>query len=89
VTAHNAAAATAVVNHDILAVMGAMPNGAVADWDRRVPLELLSSDGVHLLAGSEGAFADFLAPYLSTWLQAVRGYGATTCAGDALQHIGG
>jgi hypothetical protein len=89
VTSHNAASATAAVNRDIRAVMAGMPNGAVADWDTRVPLDLLSSDGVHLLAGSEGAFADFLAPYLSVWLEAVRGHGPTACAGEVLQHNGG
>ena len=88
VTAHNAASATAAVNQGIRTVMAASPNGAVADWDARVPLELLSADGVHLLAGSEAAFADFLAPYLAAWLEAVRGQGATSCGGEVLQHNG-
>jgi hypothetical protein len=89
VTAHNAASATAAVNRDIRMVMATMPNGAVADWDARVPLDLLSDDGVHLSAGSEAAFADFLSPYLAAWLEAVRGHGPTACGGEILQHNGG
>jgi hypothetical protein len=82
VTAHNPDIATAGVNREIRTVMAGLPNGAVADWDSAVPLDALSSDGIHLLGGQEAAFADFLVPFLQGWHDAVMGRGATRCGAD-------
>jgi hypothetical protein len=79
VTAHGPESAVSGVNRAIVETVGADPVGTVADWDAQVPLDELSSDGVHLLAGDEGAFADFLAPLIRGWLDAVEGRGATGC----------
>jgi hypothetical protein len=79
VTAHGPESSVSEVNRAILQAVGPDPVGAVADWDRHVPLDELSSDGVHLLAGDEAAFGDFLAPVLRGWLDAVEGRGATGC----------
>ncbi len=79
VTAHGPGSTTSQVNRHILEVVGPEPVGTIADWDEQVPLDELSSDGVHLLADHEGAFADFLAPVLRTWLDAVEGRGPTGC----------
>lgn len=84
VTAHNPDIAIAGVNREIHAVMAGLPNGAVADWDAAVPLDALSSDGIHLLAGQEAVFADFLFPLLQGWHDAVGGGGATRCGSDVL-----
>jgi hypothetical protein len=79
VTAHGPESSVAGVNRAIVQAIGLDPTGAIADWDRKVPLDELSSDGVHLLSGDEGAFADFLAPVLRTWVDAVDGRGPTGC----------
>jgi hypothetical protein len=79
VTAHGPESTVSSVNRAVVEAVGPDPVGAVADWDKHVPLDELSSDGVHLLAGNEGAFADFLAPVLHGWLDAVEGRGATGC----------
>lgn len=67
------------VNRAIGAAMAPLPNGAVLDWDRLVPLEALSSDGVHPDTGQQGVLASLLVPYLQTWHQAVIGDGPTGC----------
>jgi hypothetical protein len=79
VTAHGPESTVSEVNRAVVQAVGPDPVGAVADWDRHVPLDELSSDGVHLLAGDEAAFADFLAPVLRGWRDAVEGGGATGC----------
>ena len=79
VTAHGPGSETDGVNRAVVATMGGLSNGLVADWDRSVPPEALSSDGVHLLDGSGVVFADFLAPLLETWRQAVDGHGPDRC----------
>jgi hypothetical protein len=89
VTAHGPESATPQVNRNILQAIGPDPVGAVADWDKLVPLDELSSDGVHLLAGHEAAFADFLAPVLRTWFDAVEGRGATECQDPVRAAIAG
>ena len=47
VTAHGPELAVPGVDCAIVAAMGATPNGAIVDWDRLVPPDALSSDGVH------------------------------------------
>ena len=59
--------------------MGAIPNGTVLDWDRLVPLDALSSDGIHPDTGQQGVLASLLAPVLQTWRDAVVGPGPTAC----------
>jgi lysophospholipase L1-like esterase len=78
-TAHGPETAVPAVNQTIVDAMGAIPNGAVLDWDRLVPLDALSSDGVHPDAGQQGVLASMLDPYLQTWLDAVSGAGPTAC----------
>ena len=82
VTAHGPLPATDEIDRTIFADMGALRNGAVLDWDRLVPPDLLSSDGVHPTTGQEGLLARFLDPFLSTWREAVAGRGPTSCQGD-------
>jgi hypothetical protein len=89
VTAHNPDIAIPGVNREIRAVMAGLPNGAVADWDASVPLDALSSDGIHLLGGQEAVFADFLVPFLQGWHDAVMGRGATRCGADVLAALRG
>jgi hypothetical protein len=79
-TAHGPDEDIPAVNEAIVAGMGAIGNGAILDWDRLVPPEALSSDGVHPDTGQQGAFASLLDPFLLTWLEAVRGAGPTGCA---------
>jgi hypothetical protein len=78
-TAHGPEADVPAVNQTIVAAMGAIPNGAVLDWDRLVPLDALSSDGIHPDVGQQGVLATILDPYLQTWLDAVTGTGPTAC----------
>jgi hypothetical protein len=82
VTAHGPEPVTDQVNDAIVATMGALPNGAVADWDRAVPPEALSSDGVHLLDGSGAVFAEFLTSTMEVWRQAAEGHGPDRCGGS-------
>ena len=79
VTAHGPEPRVDEVNRAIASVMGGLPNGAILDWDRLVPPDELSSDGVHPLAGHEGLLASFLTPMLQTWRDAVEGRGPTRC----------
>jgi hypothetical protein len=78
-TAHGPEPDIPAVNETIVAAMGAIPNGAVLDWDRLVPLDALSSDGIHPDIGQQGVLSTILDPYLQTWLDAVSGAGATAC----------
>jgi len=80
-TAHGPEADIPAVNATIVAAMGQIPNGAVLDWDRLVPLDALSSDGIHPDVGQQGVLASILDPYVQTWLDAVRGAGPTSCEG--------
>ena len=52
--AHGPEPVTDQVNRAIFTMMGSIPNGAVLDWDRLVPPELMGSDGVHPITGLEG-----------------------------------
>lgn len=78
-TAHGPDPGVAAIDREIFSMMGTIPNGAIVDWDRAVPPEILSSDGVHPLAGNESVFAGILGPVLETWRLAVTGLGATRC----------
>jgi hypothetical protein len=78
-TAHGPESDISAVNAAIVAAMGQLQNGAVLDWDRLVPLEALSSDGVHPDTGQQGVLATILDPFLQTWLDAVTGAGPTAC----------
>src|SRR3954451_6297783 len=74
------------VNEAIWDAMGPLSNGAVLDWDRLVPLDALSSDGIHPDVGQQGALASIVDPYLQGWLDAVKGGGATACQGSIRSH---
>jgi len=78
-TAHGPDPTVDAIDHEIISMMGAIPNGAIVDWDRAVPPEILSSDGIHPLAGNEGVFAGILTPVLETWRLAATGGGPTRC----------
>jgi hypothetical protein len=84
VTAHGPDPVTDEVDRAIVDAMAAIPNGAIADWDAHVPLDQLSSDGVHLADASGAAFADFLDPILERWREAVVGRGADRCGAVVL-----
>ena len=75
-TAHGPDLDVPAVNAAIVAAMGAIPNGAVLDWDRLVPLDALSSDGVHPDIGQQGVLASLLAPYLQTLARRRPGHGS-------------
>jgi hypothetical protein len=79
VTAHGPETDVPAINHAIVAGMGAIANGTVLDWDRLVPLDALSSDGIHPDVGQQGVLASLLVPFMSGWLSAVRGEGASAC----------
>jgi lysophospholipase L1-like esterase len=87
VTAHGPDPATDQVNRAIVTAMGAIRNGAILDWDRLVPPDLLGSDGVHPTTGQEGLLGSFLVPFLQTWRDAVSGRGPTRCDGDVANAI--
>ena len=78
-TAHGPEVDVPAVNAAIEAAMGSIPNGTVLDWDGLVPLDALSSDGVHPDIGQQGVLATLLAPFLQTWRDAVLGVGPTGC----------
>jgi hypothetical protein len=67
------------INRAILDAIGQIPNGTVLDWDRLVPLDALSSDGIHPDVGQQGVLASILDPFLTTWREAVEGSGPTAC----------
>jgi len=85
-TAHGPEPQVPAVNQAIWDAMGPLSNGAVLDWDRLVPLDALSSDGIHPDVGQQGVLASILDPYLQVWLQAVDGRGATACQGTIRAH---
>jgi hypothetical protein len=80
VTAHGPDPAIDAIDRVIVAGMGAIPNGAVADWNAFVPPDQLSSDGVHPAPGSEGLLAALVTPMLTAWREAVAGRGPASCA---------
>jgi hypothetical protein len=79
VNVHSPDPAAAAVNREIRLAVVAAPNAVVADWNADVPTADLSSDGIHLSPGHEGAFASFLDPLLQAWRAAVDGRQATRC----------
>ena len=89
VTAHGPQPVTDQVNRAIVTMMGSIPNGAILDWDRLVPPELLGSDGVHPTTGQEGLLGSFLVPFLQTWRDAASGRGPTRCEGDVMNAVPG
>jgi len=89
VTAHGPQPVTDQVDRKIVTMMAAIPNGAILDWDRLVPPELLGSDGVHPIAGQEGLLGSFLVPFLQTWRDAASGRGPTRCEGDVVSAVHG
>ena len=84
VTAHGPQPVTDQVDRSIVAMMGSIPNGAILDWDRLVPPELLGSDGVHPITGQEGLLGSFVVPFLQTWRDAASGRGPTRCDRDVV-----
>ncbi len=85
-TAHGPEPQVPEVNRAIWDAMGPLANGAVVDWDRLVPLDALSSDGIHPDVGQQGVLASILDPYLQGWLDAVEGRGATACQSSIRSH---
>jgi hypothetical protein len=85
-TAHGPEPQVPGVNEAIWDAMGPLSNGAVLDWDRLVPLDALSSDGIHPDVGQQGVLASIVDPYLRGWLDAVEGLGATACQGTIREH---
>ncbi|HJX07876.1 MAG TPA: hypothetical protein VJ736_07380 [Actinomycetota bacterium] len=86
-TAHGPEPQVPAVNEAIWDAIGPLPNGAVLDWDRLVPLDALSSDGIHPDAGRQGVLASIVDPYLQGWLDAVEGQGATACQGTIRSNL--
>jgi hypothetical protein len=84
VNAHGPDPETDAVNRAIEAALGRAPYAALADWDRGVPVEALSSDGVHLSDGAGTAFVEFLAPLLEAWFLAAVGRGADRCGAQVV-----
>jgi hypothetical protein len=78
-TAHGPGPQVPSINEAIWDAMGPLSNGAVLDWNNLVPLDALSSDGIHPDTGQQGVLASILDPYLKGWLDAVEGRGATVC----------
>jgi len=85
-TAHGPEPQVPEVNQAIWDAMGPLSNGAVLDWDRLVPLDALSSDGIHPDAGEQDVLASIVDPYLQGWLDAVEGNGATACQSSVRSH---
>lgn len=78
-TAHGPEIDVPAINGAIVSAMGSIPNGTVLDWNRLVPLDALSSDGVHPDTGRQDVLASIMAPFLRTWRDAVTGAGPTAC----------
>jgi len=78
-TAHGPEVDVPAVNAAIVSAMGSIPNGTVLDWNRLVPLDALSSDGIHPDVGQQGVLASLIAPFLRTWRDAIDGAGPTAC----------
>jgi hypothetical protein len=89
VTAHGPEPVTDQVDRTIVTKIGGLRNGAILDWNRLVPPDLLGSDGVHPTTGQEDLLASFLDPFLVTWREATAGRGPTACQGDVGTAIGG
>jgi hypothetical protein len=89
VTAHGPDPVIDGVDQEILAVMGPLDNGSIADWNRAVPPAALSSDGIHLEDASGAVFADFLAPFLETWWLAATGRGPDRCGSEVAAAVVG
>ena len=89
VTAHGPEPVTDQIDRTIVTAVGGLPNGAILDWNRLVPPDLLGSDGVHPTTGQEDLLASFLDPFLVTWRDAVEGRGPTACQGDVETAVGG
>jgi hypothetical protein len=87
-TARNPDGITPAVNRAIFELMGSVPHGTVADWDRFVPPEALNGDGVHLASGQEPVFAGFVAEALETWRAAVHERGPSRCTREVLAAAG-
>jgi hypothetical protein len=87
-TARNPDGVTPALNRAIFELMGSVPHGTVADWDRFVPPEALNGDGVHLASGQEPMFAGFVAAALESWRAAVHGRGPARCIGEVLAAAG-
>jgi len=85
-TAHGPEAQVPEVNRAIWDAMAPLSNAAVLDWDRLVPLDALSSDGIHPDVGQQGVLASIVDPYLQGWLDAVEGRGATACQSSVRSH---
>lgn len=80
-TAHGPESAVPEINQVIRQAMGGIPNGAVLDWDHLVPLDALSSDGIHPDTGQQGVLASIVVPYLRVWREAAESQvdGPTGC----------
>ena len=89
VTAHGPDPVTDAIDQEIVNVMGPLDNGSIADWNRAVPPEALSSDGVHLADPSGAVFADFLGLFLETWHLAATGQGPDRCGADVAAAVVG
>jgi hypothetical protein len=89
VTAHGSEPVTDQIDRTIVADIGGIPNGAILDWNRLVPPDLLGSDGVHPTTGQEDLLSSFLDPFLASWRDAVAGRGPTACQTDVETAIGG
>jgi len=89
VTAHGPESVTDQIDRTIVSDIGGLRNGAILDWNRLVPPDLLGSDGVHPTTGQEGLLASFLDPFLVTWRDAVAGRGPTSCETEVGTAIGG
>jgi len=85
-TAHGPEPQVPAVNQAIVDAMGPLSNGAVLDWNNLVPLDALSSDGIHPDSGQQGTLASIIDPYLQGWLDAVEGRGATACQNTIHDH---
>jgi hypothetical protein len=79
VNVHSPVASAPSIDREIRLATAAYPNAAIADWRASAPKDELSSDGIHLAPGHEGAFATFLGPLLRSWHQAVEGEGPARC----------
>lgn len=80
VNVHSPAEPVPEVNAQIRAAVAPISRASVADWLAEAPPNAFSSDEVHLAAGREEVFANFLTPLLQGWRAAVTGRGATECA---------
>jgi hypothetical protein len=89
VTAHGPDPVADEVDADIDEVMGPLDNGSIADWNRAVSPDALSSDGIHLEDASGSVFAGFLAQFLETWRLAAAGGGADRCGRDVAAAVAG